>query len=121
MNIVFLDSQSTNPGDLSWEPLASLGNLATYPHSSPQEAIRRMANVEVVVFNEFHMSQEIITQAPHLKFLCIAATGYDNLDLTAAKERGIACANIPAYSTEAVAQHTMAADQIGRASCRERV
>ncbi|MGI6721663.1 MAG: D-2-hydroxyacid dehydrogenase [Anaerovoracaceae bacterium] len=108
MKIVFLDAETTNPGDLSWDRLAALGEIEIYPRSTREQAKERVKDADVVIFNGFDMDREIIECAPRLKFLCIAATGYDNLDLQAARERGIGCANVPAYSTEAVAQHTIA-------------
>ncbi|MEA4923174.1 MAG: D-2-hydroxyacid dehydrogenase [Eubacteriaceae bacterium] len=108
MKITVLDGELMNPGDLSWDGLASFGELKVYDRSTPEECAERIKDSDVVLFNAVDMNRELILSGPKLKFLCVTATGYDNLDIETAKERGIACANAPDYSTEAVAQHTIA-------------
>ncbi|MGI6736401.1 MAG: NAD(P)-dependent oxidoreductase [Anaerovoracaceae bacterium] len=118
MHIIFLDGSTTDAGDLSWDRLAAHGELTVYPASTEEEACERVRDADVVFFNAFMMNRRVITAARRLRFLGIAATGFDNLDVAAARERGIACTNVPAYATEAVAQHTIAllleaADRVG--------
>lgn len=108
MNIVFLDSHALNPGDLSWAPLEELGTLVTYPRTRPEEVVERAKDADVVILNKVRMGEEEFQQLPHLRLILVAATGYDVIDLQAARRHGITVCNVPAYSTLAVAQHTLA-------------
>lgn len=107
MKIVFLDSGSVNPGDISWEPVERLGQFAYYQKSSPEEAEERIQGADAVLVDSFALDRETLMKAPDLKFIGIAATGFNHVDLKAAEELGIAVANVPAYSTDAVAQQTI--------------
>ena len=104
MNIVILDGYTTNPGDLSWEKLHSLGNCVIYDRSSQDEIIERARDAEIVLINKVWFSKEIIAQLPKLKYIGLCSTGVNVVDLAAAKERGIIVTNVPAYSTMSVAQ-----------------
>lgn len=108
MKIVILESETVNPGDLSWEKLEALGDLTVYPRSTPEEVSSRIGDAEAVYFSKLAMTGKIMDEHPSVKFLCVTATGTDNIDIEAARERGIACTNIPGYATDAVAQHTFA-------------
>lgn len=108
MNIVFLDSHALNPGDLSWQPLERFGTLTAYPRSSKAEAIDLAKDADVILTNKVRLGEEEFAQLPRLRLILEAATGYDNIDVDAARRRGITVCNVPAYSTLAVAQHTMA-------------
>lgn len=108
MKIVFLDTYTTNPGDLSWAPLAALGELIMYDRTPESENAARIADAHAVFVNKNAITDEIMAQCPNLRFIGAAATGYNNIDVSAATKRGIAVTNIPAYSTDAVAQHTFA-------------
>lgn len=108
MNIVFLDSAIINPGDISWESIERLGNFTPYKRTAQEELIKRLAEAEAVFVDAQPLDRAVIEQCPRLKFIGIAATGFNHVDLEAAKERGIAVANVPAYSTDAVAQHAIA-------------
>lgn len=107
MKIVFLDSGSVNPGDLSWRPIEELGEFVHY-EDTPAELMRaRLEGAEAVFVDSFPLSREIMEASPMLKFIGIAATGYNHVDLKAAEELGIAVCNVPVYSAEAVAQHAI--------------
>lgn len=108
MNIVFLDSAIVNPGDISWERLERLGDFKPYKRTSPEELIERLSGAEAAFVDSQPLNRETMEQCPGLKFIGIAATGFNHVDLEAARERGIAVANVPAYSTDAVAQHAIA-------------
>ena len=108
MKIVFLDAYTTNPGDLSWKPLAALGELTLYDRTPHNDSALRIGDADAVFVNNNDLTRDIIEKCPNLRFIGAAATGYDNIDVKAAEEGKIAIANIPAYSTDAVAQHTFA-------------
>lgn len=108
MNIVILDGYSANPGDLSWKELESLGNVTVYDRTSPSEIVTRAAEAEVVLTNKVVIGRGEMAQLPHLKYIGVLATGYNVVDIEAAHERGITVTNVPAYSTESVAQMVFA-------------
>ena len=108
MKIVILDGYTINPGDLDWKALERFGDLTVYDRSAPSELIERIGDAEIVFTCKCHMTEEVINACPNIKLISILATGYDNVDLEAAKNRNIAVCNVPAYSTECVAQHTFA-------------
>lgn len=122
MKIVFLDHEVIDRGDIDWGKVKALGELTIYPHTaSDDEAIARLkeAKADAVLIDEYPIGRNIMEACPDLKFIGPAATGYNHIDLECAGERGIAVCNVPAYSTEAVAQHAMAlllalANHIGR-------
>ena len=108
MKIVILDSYSANPGDLSWKELENMGELTVYDRTQPSETVERIAQAEIVLTNKVVISREIIAQLPQLKYIGVLATGYNVVDTQAAHERGIIVTNVPAYSTESVAQMVFA-------------
>ena len=108
MKIVNLDAYTIHLNDLDWNELAQLGDLVTYDRIAPEDVIPAIENAEAVFTSKVKFTKAIIDAAPKLKFIGVTATGYDNIDLAAAKARGIAVCNVPAYSTESVAQHTFA-------------
>lgn len=107
-NIIFLDSHALNPGDLDWSPLTQLGELKTFPRTEPELVIDRCREADVVILNKVHLGEREFSQLPRLRLVLVAATGYDVVDCQAARRHGITVCNVPAYSTLAVAQHTMA-------------
>lgn len=107
MKIAFLDSAVLNPGDISWEPIERLGDFTNYKRTSGEEFSARMAGIEAVFVDSFSLDGELLKQCPDLKFIGIGATGFNHVDLDTAKEMGIAVANVPAYSTDAVAQQAI--------------
>lgn len=108
MKIVILDSYSANPGDLSWQALENLGQLTAYDRTKPSETVARAASADIVLTNKVVISKEIMAQLPQLKYIGVLATGYNVVDVEAAHARGIVVTNVPAYSTESVAQMVFA-------------
>ena len=104
MKIVVLDGFAANPGDLSWEEMSSLGELTVYERTSAEETAARIADADMVLTNKVVMSRELMAGAPKLKYIGVLATGYNIVDVAAAKELGVTVTNIPAYSTDSVAQ-----------------
>jgi len=108
MKIVVLDGYAANPGDLSWEPMQALGQLTVYDRTAPAEVVDRASKADIVLTNKVVLSATIIAQLPNLKYIGVLATGYNVVDIEAARSRGIVVTNIPAYSTDSVAQLTFA-------------
>lgn len=108
MKIVVLDGYPANPGDLSWDELAALGELTVYERTAPEEIIDRIGTAEIVITNKVVISSEIMDACPSIRFICESATGYNNIDVAAAKARNIPVSNIPSYSTSSVAQMVFA-------------
>lgn len=108
MNITILDGYTLNPGDLSWEPLASQGKLTVYDRTRPEEIYTRASDSEIIFTNKVVLNREIIASLPKLRFIGVLATGYNVVDVEAARNRGIIVTNIPAYSTDSVAQMVFA-------------
>lgn len=104
MKIVILDGYSANPGDLSWQPLEEIGTLTVYDRTKPEETILRAKDAEVVLTNKVLIKRPEIEQLPKLKYIGVLATGYNVVDVEATHEHGIIVTNVPAYSTESVAQ-----------------
>jgi glycerate dehydrogenase len=107
-NIVVLDGFTLNPGDLSWDSLHALGNCTLYDRTAPGDVIERARHAEIILTNKVVISKEIIAQLPELRYIGVLATGYNVVDVSAAKERGIIVTNVPAYSTHSVAQTVFA-------------
>lgn len=108
MQIVILDGYTENPGDLSWAGFEALGALTVYDRTPPDEILGRIGGAEVVYTNKTPLSRQTLSAAPNLKYVGVLATGYNVVDVQAAKELGIAVTNIPTYGTAAVAQYTIA-------------
>jgi len=111
MKIVILDGYTENPGDLSWDSLKSLGELTVYDRTSltdVREAIARIGDAESVITNKTPLTREVLDACPAIKYIGVLATGYNVVDVEAAKAKGILVCNIPAYGTEAVAQFAIA-------------
>ena len=108
MKIVILDGFTANPGDLSWERLAALGELTVYDRTTAQQTIERAAEADIVLTNKVLLRRQEIVQLPKLRYIGVLATGYNVVDIEAACERGIVVTNVPAYSTESVAQMVFA-------------
>ena len=106
--IIVLDGAVENPGDLSWEPLAALGELTVYDYTAPQETIARIGDAPVILTNKTVISADVMAACPNLRYIGVLATGYNVVDIAEAKKRGIVVTNVPAYSTDTVAQFTMA-------------
>lgn len=108
MKIVILDGYTANPGDLSWKELETLGELVVYERTSADETVARAADADVVLTNKVLITKEVMGQLPRLKYVGVLATGYNVVDIEAAHHRGIIVTNVPAYSTESVAQMVFA-------------
>ena len=108
MNIVALDGHALNPGDLSWEAVERFGRLTVYPRTAPEEVCSRAEEADIILINKVIITDEHLSRLPRLKYIGIQATGYNVVDLDAARRRGIVVCNIPAYSTASVAQMTFA-------------
>ena len=108
MNIVILDGYSANPGDLSWDELKTMGEVTVYDRTSPSETVARAAEADIVLTNKVVIGKEEMALLPHLKYIGVLATGYNVVDIETAHERGVTVTNVPAYSTESVAQMVFA-------------
>lgn len=108
MKAVFLDCIDINRGDISWKPVETFCELQYFLTSTDEEAETRLQGMDAVFIDSFPIGRKIMEQHPQLKYVGIAATGFNHVDLEAAKELGVAVTNIPAYSTDAVAQHAIA-------------
>ncbi|WP_430611417.1 D-2-hydroxyacid dehydrogenase [Enterococcus sp. DIV0876] len=111
MKIVVLDGYALNPGDLDWHKMEELGDLTVYERTSytdNTEIITRIGDATAVFTNKTPLNKEILQACPQLTYIGVLATGYNVVDLKAAKEQGITVTNIPSYSTNAVAQATFA-------------
>ena len=104
MKIVILDAYTANPGDLSWDALGQLGELTAYDRTAPGDVAARIAGAGIVLTNKTPVTAQVMAGAPALRYIGVLATGYNIVDVEAARARGITVTNIPAYSTEAVAQ-----------------
>ena len=108
MKIVILDGFTTNGGDLSWNGISELGDLTVYDRTAPGEVIDRCLGAEAVLTNKVIITDEVMQALPQLKYIGVMATGYNVVDIDAARRRGIVVTNVPAYSTPSVAQMVFA-------------
>lgn len=106
MEIVITDGFTLNPGDLSWQGIEALGSMQYYDRTSQVEVIDRCFNAAVIVTNKTIINAAVINTATQLKMIAVTATGYNNVDITAAKKKGVLVCNVPGYGTSSVAQHT---------------
>lgn len=108
MKIVVLDGFAANPGDISWEPWNELGEVVIYDRTAPEDVVARAAGAEVVLTNKVVIDAAVMAQLPALRYVGVLATGYNVVDLDAARQHGVVVTNIPAYSTMSVAQMVFA-------------
>lgn len=108
MKIAVLDAYTGNPGDLPWDDLMALGEVAIYDRTAPEEVVLRAAEAEAVLVNKVRMTREVMNLLPRLRYIGVLATGYNVVDMEAARERGIVVTNVPAYGSMSVAQMVMA-------------
>ena len=106
--IVVLDGYVLNPGDLSWAPLETLGSVTVYDRTPAELIVQRIADADIVLTNKTPITRQTLLDCPGVRYVGALATGYNTIDTAAAKELGVAVTNVPAYSTKAVAQFTMA-------------
>jgi glycerate dehydrogenase len=108
MKIVILDGYTINPGDNPWDPVEALGECAIYDRTPTELVLERAKDAEIILTSKVKMTEAVLEQLPQLRYISLLATGYNNIDVAAAAKRGIPVANIPAYSTESVAQTAFA-------------
>lgn len=108
MNIVILDGYALNPGDLSYECLQQFGTLKVYDRTTPEQVVERAREADALLTNKVVLGENEFAQLPHLRYVGVQATGYNVVDVEAARRYGIIVTNIPAYSTASVAQMVMA-------------
>ncbi len=108
MKIVVLDGVPLNPGDLDWQPLHDLGEVRIHERTAPGQVAERIQDAVAVFSNKVKITADHMAAAPDLKFIGVMATGYDNIDVPAARQRGVAVANVPSYSSAFTAQTAIA-------------
>ena len=108
MKIAVLDAYALNPGDLSWDWLKAFGNVDIYDSSTPEEAIERSRGKDAIIINKIVIGRNELDKLPGLRYIGVSATGYNVVDIEECRKRGIAVTNIPAYSTDSVAEHVFA-------------
>ena len=111
MKIVVLDAYVINPGDLSWEPLRQMGELTVYdrtPVEDEREICRRIGEAEVVITNKTPVTRNVLNACPNIRLITLLSTGYNVVDVQAARERDIPVCNVPGYGTAAVGQFAIA-------------
>lgn len=106
--IVVLDGHTLNPGDNPWHGLEKISQLTVYPRTSPAEFLDRAKDADILLTNKTPIKREQLDQLPKLKFIAVLATGYNVVDIAAAREKGISVSNVPSYGTDSVAQHVIA-------------
>ena len=108
MKIVITDGYTLNPGDLSWEKIGSMGEMVVYERTPLDKIVAHCKDAEIALTNKTPFSAETIEQLQKLKYIGVTATGYNIIDIEAAKASGITVCNVPAYGTASVAQHAFA-------------
>lgn len=108
MKIVVLDGYTLNPGDLSWERLEKLGELTVYDRTPADQVAGRIGDAEIVYVNKTPITRETLDKCTNIKWIGVLATGYNIVDVAAAKEKGIPVTNIPTYGTDSVSQFAIA-------------
>ena len=106
--IVILDGRTTNPGDLSWQPIAQYGELTVYEETSSHELAERLQRADIAITNSTKLNAETLANATHLQGIMVLSTGFNAVDTVAARAHNIPVCNVPAYSTAAVAQGVFA-------------
>jgi len=104
VKIVILDAYTVNPGDLTWHPLDEIADLEVYDRTRPEQVVERCKGAEIVLTNKVILDAEVLNHLPHLSYIGVLATGYNVVDLEVATRQSITVTNIPAYSTNSVAQ-----------------
>ena len=108
MDIVVLDGGTTNPGDLSWAPLEALGRVTVYDSTPADCVVRRAQDAEALIVNRIVLNRAVLDALPKLRYIGTLATGYNTIDVRAAREKGVTVCNVPLYCVETVAQLTLA-------------
>ena len=108
MKIVVLDAYTGNPGDLSWQPMRELGDLILYDRTPPELIVERGKEADAILINKVVITRQMMEQWPRLRYIGVIATGFNIVDIEAARDHGIVVTNVPAYSTPSVAQLAIA-------------
>lgn len=108
MRIVVLDGHTLNPGDLSWDGLKELGDCTVFDRSAADQTVARAEAAELVLTNKVVLARDVLAALPRLRYIGVLATGYNVVDIEAARERGIPVSNVPSYGTQSVAQMVFA-------------
>lgn len=108
MKIVILDYPRENPGEIDWSGFDTFGEVVRYERTFPEQVAERIGDADVVFLNKTVVTAEDLRKCPNLKFISVIATGYNTVDVAAARELGIPVANVPSYGTEAIGQHAIA-------------
>lgn len=108
MKIVVLDGHTANPGDLNWDEFKNLGDLEVFPRTSEDQIVNRLQGAAIAMTNKVAINRKTISALPDLRYIGVVATGYNIVDVEAARERGIVVTNVPEYSTQDVAQAVFA-------------
>ena len=108
INIVFLDGFTLNPGDLDWHCFEKMGRFKVYDRTDITEVIQRSKDADILILNKTKLGEKEILKLPRLRLICVAATGYDVVDVNAASRKGIVVCNAAGYGTTAVAQMAIA-------------
>ena len=108
LKIAVLDGHTLNPGDLSWSPIRQFGETIVYKSTPHHLTVERAKGADIVLINKAVIDAKTLTQLPKLKYISVTATGYNTVDLAAARKRNIPVTNVPGYGTDSVAQHTFA-------------
>ena len=105
IKLTILDGHAVNPGDLPWNFLKKYADITVYERTPQEEVATRIADSDAIFLNKIQITEEILSLCPKLKYIGVLATGYNVIDLKAARRHNITVTNIPAYSTDSVAQH----------------
>lgn len=108
MKIVVMDGHGVNPGDMSWKPFEEFGEIKVYPRTTQDNVLEHVGDAEIILTNKTAFDAATIAKMPKAKYIGVLATGYNVVDTDAAKRQGITVTNIPAYSTDSVAQMVFA-------------
>ncbi len=108
MTIVYPDAYTINPGDLDWQSLNALGDVRLYDRTNPDELLDRIRDADAVLVNKVKLNRQTLAQLPNLRYIGVTATGYDIIDMDAAREQNIVVTNVKGYSSDSVAQLTFA-------------
>ena len=108
LNIVILDGGTTNPGDISWAPLEAIGHVTAYDNTPAELVLERTKDADAIIMNRIVMSREVMDALPKLRFIGALATGFNTIDVVAAREKNITVCNVPLYCVETVAQQAFA-------------
>jgi len=107
MKIVILDHPRENPNEIDWSEFEKYGEVVKYPRTPETEAAKRIGDADIVFLNKTVITRDTLKKCPNLKFISVIATGYNTVDVKAARELGIAVSNVPSYGTEAIGQHAI--------------